>query len=532
MRRYGRALYPCLFAAALVIAVAARSPGQYRGGDLALVTATAAAFAAIAFALALGVVRLVERRDRSVPLASALAMLAVAWNFYYVPAQSALAAIVGRFSRGAVLLPLGAIATIAAIVWLFRQSRARLDSLSAFMTRFGVLLAVIVVVQLALSQRRSLDAPRRSVLVRELARPLRVTAPPPPGRNTPRRDIYLIVLDEHPNARVMREALRYDDSAFEDTLRALGFVIPREMQSNYTQTLLSLPSLLNATQLTQLTQDEGETSRSYVLPSYLTENNRTARFLKSQEYRYVLFPSAWFPSTQDSPLADVVFDPWPELSLASEARRTELRRAVVRSTMLRRWSRTMSSDRSFDLRFMEGLRRMAADSAPTFVFAHSVLSHHPYYLDASCRTLDRPLGPSAIEDGEPVHRAARVAQLRCVDSLVVNVVTTLLRESRPEPVILIVGDHGTQFADPLHLERPESVSAAFTRERFGAFGAFHLPAGGDSALSGSVTLVNVMGHVLRYYFGADLPPSPDDRYVSGTQPYRFHRVDSSGRIVR
>ena len=532
MRRYGGALYPILFAAALVIAVAARSPGQYRGADLALVTASAAALAALALALAFGAMRLVERSDRSVPLASALAMLAVGWIFYYVPAQTALAAISTGFSRDLVLLPLAAIGTMATIAWLFRQSRARLDSLSAFMTRFGVLLAAIVVVHLALSQRRSREAPRRSVLARELARPLRIAAPPPAVRNTPRRDIYLIVLDEHPDARGMREVLRYDNSAFEDTLRALGFVIPREMQSNYTQTLLSLPSLLNATQLTQLSQDEGETSRSFVLPSYLTENNRAARFLKSQGYRYVLIPSAWFPTTQDSPLADAVVDLWPELSLASEARRTELRRAVVRSTMLRRWSRTMTSDRSFDLRFMEALRRMPADSAPTFVLAHSVLSHHPYYLDASCRTRERPLAPRQIEDGEPVHRAARVAQLRCVDSLVVDVATTLLRESRPQPVILVVGDHGTQFADPLHLQRPESVSPAFVRERFGTLGAFYLPAGGDSALSGSVTLVNVMGHVLRYYFGADLPTSPDDRYVSGIQPFRFHRVDSSDRIVR
>jgi len=175
---------------------------------------------------------------------------------------------------------------------------------------------------------------------------------------------------------------------------------------------------------------------------------------------------------------------------------------------------------------------MAADSAPTFVLAHSVLSHDPYYVDASCRALERPLIPSEIEDGKPMYRAARVAQLRCVDSLVVDVVTTLLRGSRPEPIILIVGDHGTQLADPLHLRRPESVSPAFVRERFGALGAFHLPAGGDSALSGSVTLVNVMGHVLRYYFGADLPPSPDDRYVSGLQPFRFLRVDSSDRVVR
>ena len=532
MRRFGGALYPLLFAAALVVSVAARSPGQYRGADLALVTACAAALAALFVVAALGVVRLVDRSDRSPALAAALAMLAVAWVFYYVPAQTALAAIAGPFARSAVLVPIGAIATIVVTVWSFRQPRARLDVLGAFMTRFAVLLVVIVAGHLALSQRRSRTAPQRSVLARELARPLRIAAPPPAGRNTPRRDIYLIVLDERPNARVMREVLHSDDSAFEDTLRALGFVIPREMQSNYTQTLLSLPSLLNATQLTQLARDEGETSRSYVLPAYLTENNRTARFLRSQGYRYVLFPSAWFPATQSSPLADAVFDPWPAFSLASELRRTELRRAVVRSTMLRRWSPPMTSERSFDLRFMDGLRRMAADPAPTFVFAHSVLSHRPYYLDASCRALARPLAPRETEDGEPANRAARLAQLKCVDSLVVDVVTALLRDSRPEPVILVVGDHGTQFADPRHLAHPERVSPAFVRERFGAFGAFHLPAGGDSALAGSVTLVNVMGHVLRYYFGADLPPSADDRYVSGIEPYRFYRVDSSGRVVR
>lgn len=532
MRRFGRALYPILFAAALVVAVAARSPGQYRGADLALVTASAAVLAALAMTFAYGVARLAGRSDRVLPLAAALAMPAVAWVFYYVPAQSVIAEIAGPFARSAVLVPLGAIATIAAVAWLFRQPRSRLDALNAFMTRFGVLLIVLVVVQLALSQRRSLAAPRRSVLARELARPLRITAPPPAGRNLPRRDIYLIVLDEHPDARRMRELLGFDNSAFEDTLRALGFVIPREMRSNYTQTLLSLPSLLNATHLTQLTRDEGEASRSFVLPSYLTENNRAARFLKSQGYRYVLFPSAWFPATQDSPLADVVVDPWPALDLASEARRTELRRAVVRSTLLRRWSKPMSSELSFDLRFMEGLRRMAADSAPTFVLAHSVLSHYPYYADASCRALERPLAPSQTDDGDPLYRAARVAQLRCVDSLVVDVATTLLRESRPAPVILIVGDHGTQFSDPRHLERPERVSPAFVRERFATLGAFHLPAGGDSALAGSVTLVNVMGHVLRYYFGADLPPSPDDRYVSGVEPYRFLRVDEAGRIVR
>ena len=120
---------------------------------------------------------------------------------------------------------------------------------------------------------------------------------------------------------------------------------------------------------------------------------------------------------------------------------------------------------------------------------------------------------------------AYIAQARCVDGLVLDLVTTLLRQSPTPPVILIVGDHGSRFTDVHYYDHPDSVPDAFIRERFGAFGAFYLPAGGDSAFREPVTVVNVLGNVLRYYFGADLPRSPDDMYVSGVRPYRFYRVD-------
>jgi hypothetical protein len=47
-----------------------------------------------------------------------------------------------------------------------------------------------------------------------------------------------------------------------------------------------------------------------------------------------------------------------------------------------------------------------------------------------------------------------------------------------------------------------------------------------------VTLVNVMRDVFRYYFGADLPPRPDDLYMSGIRPFLYYKVDSAGYIAR
>ena len=42
----------------------------------------------------------------------------------------------------------------------------------------------------------------------------------------------------------------------------------------------------------------------------------------------------------------------------------------------------------------------------------------------------------------------------------------------------------------------------------------------------SVTIVNVMGNVLRFYLGADLPREPDDMYLSVHRaPFAFKHVD-------
>ena len=135
------------------------------------------------------------------------------------------------------------------------------------------------------------------------------------------------------------------------------------------------------------------------------------------------------------------------------------------------------------------------------------------------------LSPDYLEADTPEQRAAYIGQVRCVDRLVLDLVTSLLRRSSTPPVIAVVGDHGPRFSDVGFYGHPERVSAAFVRERFGAFGAFYLPAGGDSALGRPVTLVNVMGNVLRYYFAADLPPVADSMYVSGERLYCFYPVE-------
>ena len=518
---------PALLAGALVLGIAAHNPGQYRLPDLFGILASVCLGAVLAEMVVLAGIRALDRSDRTVPLAAALTSIAVGVCFYYGPLRSGLSIVAPPLARHRVLLPLVGLGALLAFGWLLRLSHERLRVVSAFLLRFGLLLLALFVGQILTVHARAPRAVARSALVASLARPIRTIGNPPPGRNTPPRDIYMIVADGHANAGVLADVFQYDASPFEDSLRALGFLVPRDMRSNYVQTYLSVASLLNAAHMTPLTDDAGATSTDHTLPTYLVKHNRVARFLKEQGYKYVLIPSAWWGATKDSPLADEQFEAATGSSFADVVRRTELRRAVLAATLVHlvlKPEREPIPMAQHILRSFEGLRDVPADPAPTFTFVHILLPHAPYLLDAQCRPLAHPIADDMQED-TPEQRADYVGQVRCVDGLLLEAVTALLRRSSTPPVILVVGDHGSGFSDLGFYGHPESVPRAFIRERFGAFGAFHLPAGGDSLFREPVTVVNVLGNVLRYYFNADLPESANDMYVSGQELFRFFPVE-------
>jgi hypothetical protein len=91
---------------------------------------------------------------------------------------------------------------------------------------------------------------------------------------------------------------------------------------------------------------------------------------------------------------------------------------------------------------------------------------------------------------------------------------------------VIQGDHGTNLLRYSSAPSAQAVTAAQARERFGAFGAYYMPAGGAGLFRDTVTIVNVFQKVLSHYFAAQLQPAADELYVSLERtPYLFRSVD-------
>ena len=187
--------------------------------------------------------------------------------------------------------------------------------------------------------------------------------------------------------------------------------------------------------------------------------------------------------------------------------------------MLGQFKHDYEIDADYLERTFAGLARVPARPRPTFAFAHLIHPHRPYIFDHECRPAPMPTRESKAEP-----KQAYVDQVGCLNGLLLSLVTTLLRDSPEPPVILIQGDHGSNTLryteDPAAATKPEAA-----RERLGAFGAYYLPGGGAQAFGDTVTVVNVMGNVLRFYLGADLPREPDDMYRSLERlPYRLRQV--------
>ncbi len=505
--------YPFLFAVIPVLRIPAQYPGWTELGDVAVVLATVLVACGTVYGLAALVT---GRRGRGLP---ALILMGAVLLFWGYPRAVTFAGHRLGVSHP-VVLPLWLGATAAGIWWLVRRTE-RLQRAETFLTLTSGLLVGWFVVSIGISQVRSARAMRESEVVRRLAAPIRTRAG---ATAKPMRDIYLIVLDEYANAEVTGKVFGFDNRKFLDSLRALGFVVP-EVHSNYLHTFLSVPSLLNSAHMAGLASVLGRRTIDRTLPDYLVKHNRTVRFLKSRGYEFAFFPSPSWEATRHSPVADVEFHVWHGFNPAREISRSGLRQNLNSTSLLGYidWGGARLA-RHYVISTFNAIARVPRMSGPpVFTFAHVLSPHSPYIFDSDCGPARERTAMTRAE----WRALSYVAQVQCLDSLVLELVTTLLRTSDVPPVILLQGDHGSKS---LHFDQAANgakIPLPAAKERLGAFGAYYLPGPGRAAFGDSVTVVNVMGNVLRAYLGADLPPEPDDMYLSvHKSPYAFRRVDS------
>jgi hypothetical protein len=502
--------YPFFFAPLPILNLLTRNPGGTRLEDAGVVLAVALLGCAVVY-LVLAVLFGRRLSPRIIPLLVFLIIVL----FYSKSFVGYLSRDLGLSHPAITLVVL--LGLVGFGIWLVVTRPELLNRVNTFLGLTGLLLLSWLGFRFVAGWLRGESSIEESLLVKQLQTPIRSD----PSRANPKRDIYLIVLDEYAHSTVLKEQFQFDNRSFEESLRSLGFTIPVLVRSNYVHTVLSLPSLLNFSHLTALTEETGARSTDATLPNYLLEHNRTATFLRERGYRILFFPSQWWPSTRHSQLADWEFEPWAGFHLERDATRSDLRRSLLSTTAVGLLGRPQAWDADYVRRTLEALAQVPDRPVPTFAFAHVMSPHWPYVFQGDCRIArDIPM------TGRMVRKQAYTDQLQCLNRLLLDTITAILQRSSPPPIIILQGDHGTNLLRYSDARTAESVSPAQARERFGTFGAYYLPEGGGRLFRDTVTVVNVMQKVLGYYFDAEIESSPDELYMSLERtPYLFARVD-------
>ena len=378
-------------------------------------------------------------------LAPLIVLLAVGWAYGY---NQAVVKLSGSARPLHALMIVAVVAVSVALVSWIRRRERLLDGMGRFLTLMSALLVIYAGIQITTGWLRGRQAIEQSALAARLAQPI----PGPASVPGPKRDIYLIVLDEYANSSVLRERFGYDNRPFEDSLRALGFHVPPVVRSNYVHTLLSLPSLLNAAHLVALETELGPESKHPALPNYILEHSRVAAYLERRGYHYVFFPSQWWHSTSGSVLADSQFSAWRGFDLTRSLTGGELQRTVRGASILRYLDQDHGWEAAHVRRTLRGVATLPrSDTEPVFAFAHVIKPHDSLCLrrrlrDPRARAGERRRGalprPGEMrEPHAPGHRAQDPPGV-----------------AGSRPIILLQGDHGTKLLNATGYDDVNQVS--------------------------------------------------------------------------
>jgi hypothetical protein len=318
-----------------------------------------------------------------------------------------------------------------------------------------------------------------------------------------RPNIFYLVFDRYARADQLDETYAVDNSGFLTNLRERGFQVSANAYSAYQRTAHSLASTLNLDYL----PEAGDITSNDWVPLY--ESLRAPRLydvLHSEDYRIINMGSWWEP-TRTSTSADVNLS---YLTVPESLRPFVEDSAVVRGLdgLGLDWFDPRRRQCARIRHKFATLADLDLQRQPVFVFAHFLVPHPPYVIDANGSCI------SAEYARDHSRRDNYVAQLRYTNAAILDLVDTLIARD-PQAVIVLQSDEGpwperyageeiTRFGADISSVDWTTVSPGDLRLKMAILNAIRLPGKPDVRIGDDFSPINTFRVVLRSYFGLAL----------------------------
>ena len=311
----------------------------------------------------------------------------------------------------------------------------------------------------------------------------------------PRPDIFFIIPDQYAGYTSLKDVFDFDNTDFENQLRARGFHIAKSSISNYNFTPFSVASTLN---MELLSLKKGQQNFNTVGYSYeVIRNSRVLKFLSASGYRF--YNCSIFDFDDQPAHKYTAFLPYGiKLVTAqtfSKRLADDFRQDVLDGKLgLKKLQKKIAYD---NLHFNDTIMAITAKIAtekikePKFVYTHLMMPHYPYYFDSKGN-------PAPIEKLGGLNRVNAndyIEYLQYGNKKLLELTDKILSGSASPPIIIILSDHGFR-----HPEKNADPAYDFIN-----LNAVYFPDGNYSRFYDGISNMNQFRLVFNQYFGQRLP---------------------------
>jgi hypothetical protein len=298
----------------------------------------------------------------------------------------------------------------------------KIDKLNAFLT----FLIAVLFLSIIHERWRSMD------ITQQTEKQNNVTL----TQNSNSPNILHIVLDGYAGDYALSKVFEYDNTVFLDSLKSLGFQISRSnSQSNYSQTHLSLASMLNMTYLDSLVPKTG----SDRFETYsLMRNSAAGKLLQDMGYLYYHFDSGW-GGNKKSDIADFNRSGFSKIpsylqlffykSAFSKIAFFRGRKAVGIINSLQNVDEILQSK----------------GKQPHYILLHLMLPHPPYVFSADFQEIKNS---NVLEHGDIwLNKQTYITAVKASNAMIFQFVKRKFMKSDPENLIIVINsDHGSHYS--------------------------------------------------------------------------------------
>ncbi|MFZ1807736.1 MAG: sulfatase-like hydrolase/transferase [Cyclobacteriaceae bacterium] len=236
-------------------------------------------------------------------------------------------------------------------------------------------------------------------------------------------DIFFLILDSYTSNHSLRSYFSFDNTDFSSQLENLGFKVSDQSLSSYSKTAYSMASTFNLGRIDSLDQyfesDMVELIKKSTVAKSLTEKG------------YLIYNYSLFDILEESKYYSVSLELIPGFV-----------NVIYQNTILKWFVDNVNQYTDMYSIHNEILDRMiekskTAHSQPIFLYAHILAPHAPFVIDATGKEV-------TFANQKTVQSEAYLAQVEGLNIKVYDAVSQV-RESLPNAIVIIQGDHGSRL---------------------------------------------------------------------------------------